>query len=338
MITVPLSLAGGRYDVVIGEGAAKLLAEVIHRLGATKAAVVTQDGISHEVDSGIEQFTVRIQAGEAAKTMATVEALCRGFAAAGLTRRDVIVALGGGVVTDTAGFAAASYHRGTPVVHVPTTLLSQVDAAIGGKTGVNLPEGKNLVGAFWQPAAVICDTGLLDTLPEREWLSGLGEVAKCKLLGAEVSAQSARDEMVAACVRLKAEVVSDDEREVPGRRDLLNYGHTLAHALETIGDYDLRHGEAVAVGLAFAAHLAQRLGRINTGRQADILQTVSGYGLPVSPPPGLDLDAIISLMERDKKSRGGMRFVLDGARGVETVGVELADVRDALADFTKLAG
>src|SRR5262249_28654501 len=154
------------------------------------------------------------------------------------------------------GFAAAVYHRGVAVIGVPTTLLGQVDAAIGGKTGVNLPEGKNLVGAFWQPAAVLCDVETLETLPPREYLSGLGEMAKYAFLGADGLRDLALGDAVAACVACKAAVVGADEREgTAGRRVLLNYGHTLAHALETVGQYDLRHGEAVAIGLAFAARL-----------------------------------------------------------------------------------
>ena len=325
------------YEVYIGEGATDSLKEAVAGVGASRAVVVTQRSIGIAVESGLPQSTLFMESGEEAKSLATVERLSRGFAEAALTRQDVVIALGGGVVTDTAGFAAASYHRGTPVIHVPTTLLAQVDAAIGGKTGVNLPEGKNLVGAFWQPSAVICDTGLLRTLPEREWLSGLGEVAKCELLGAPVTAESSPDDMVVGCVRLKAEIVVEDERETSGRRDLLNYGHTLAHALETEGGYDLRHGEAVAIGLAFAAALATRLGRIDESREAAIVSTIGRYGLPVTAPPASNVDVLMELLRRDKKARSGMRMVLDGRNGVEPVAVDEVDVRAALQDFVRLA-
>jgi 5-deoxy-5-amino-3-dehydroquinate synthase len=330
---VTVGLGGRAYEVMIGDQASEGLADEISRIGAKRAVVVTQKGIGHEVDAGIPQHCVAIGSGEEAKTLATVEFLCREFAKAGLTRSDVVVALGGGVVTDTAGFAAASYHRGTPVIHVPTTLLAQVDAAIGGKTGVNLPEGKNLVGAFWQPAAVLCDTALLATLPNREWRSGLGEVVKCELLGAPVRETSSAQEMVAACVRLKADIVTADERETSGRRDLLNYGHTLGHALETVGAYDLRHGEAVAIGLVFAARLAHRLGRISGDRVEEFTARVSAYGLPTIPPPGLDPQAIMSAMQRDKKAQRGLRLVLDGANGVESVDVEPEPVLTTLGAF-----
>jgi len=205
-------------------------------------------------------------------------------------------------------------------VHVATSLLAQVDAAIGGKTGVNLPEGKNLVGAFWQPAAVLCDTEVLETLPPREYRSGLGEMAKYAFLGVERLPDLALDEAVAACVRCKAGIVGADERE-SGLRAILNYGHTLGHALETAGRYDLRHGEAVAVGLMFAAHLARRLGRIDEARVGEHRAVIGGYDLPAKLPPGAvgQIDELVDLMARDKKAVAGHTFVLDGPRGVEVV-------------------
>jgi 5-deoxy-5-amino-3-dehydroquinate synthase len=205
------------------------------------------------------------------------------------------------------------------VIHVPTSLLGQVDAAIGGKTGVNLPEGKNLVGAFWQPAAVICDVETLGTLPPREYRSGLGEMAKYAFLGVPDLTALPLDEQVAACVACKVEVVSADERE-SGRRALLNYGHTLAHALEAAAGYEgLLHGEAVAVGLAFAARLAQRLGRIDSARVAEHDRVVASFDLPTGLPAGSRVETLMTLMARDKKAVSGLTFVLDGPRGLEVV-------------------
>jgi 5-deoxy-5-amino-3-dehydroquinate synthase len=317
VISVPVDLGDRSYDVLVGHGARHRLLEVLPD-GAARAAVVTQPSIGVVVDPGVEHQVFLMDEGEEAKCMETVEELCRQFARWGLTRADVVVAVGGGVVTDTAGFAAAAYHRGVPVVHVPTTLLGQVDAAIGGKTGVNLPEGKNLVGAFWQPSAVLCDTEVLSTLPPREYASGLGEMAKYHFLGGEGLEDLPLDERVAACVRIKADVVTSDERE-SGRRALLNYGHTLAHALEIAGRYDLRHGEAVAVGLVFAARLAARMERIDDERVAYHYKVVEGYGLPSALPAGVDANELIALMRRDKKALAGLTFVLDGPRGVEVV-------------------
>lgn len=330
MITVPVGLADGRgYDVVVGDGARHRLAEVLPP-GARRAAVVTQAGVGVDVDPGIEHAVLTIGEGEPAKTLGTVEQLCRSFAARGLTRRDVVVAVGGGLVTDVAGFAAAVYHRGIPVVHVATTLLAQIDAAIGGKTGVNLPEGKNLVGAFWQPAAVLCDTEVLAALPPRELRSGLGELAKYHFLGGGDLDALPIDERVARCVAIKAEVVVADERE-GGRRVVLNYGHTLGHALEVAGRFDLRHGEAVAVGLVYAAEVARALGRIDDERVAEHRRVVAAYGLPGTLPADTDPDEIIELFARDKKALDGITFVLDGPAGVEPViGIDDAVLRDAL--------
>jgi 5-deoxy-5-amino-3-dehydroquinate synthase len=318
---IPVPLGGDRsYDVIVGDGARHRLVGVVPS-AARRAAVVTQPGIGVEVDSGREQQVFTIGVGERSKQMATVESLCSSFARWGLTRTDVVVSVGGGMVTDVAGFAAAVYHRGTAVVHVPTTLLGQVDAAIGGKTGVNLAEGKNLVGAFWQPTAVLCDTEVLASLPEREWRSGRGEVAKYAFLGGEGVETLPLVEQVAACVRIKADVVASDERE-SGRRAKLNYGHTIAHALETVGAYDLRHGEAVAIGLVGAAELARSLGRIDDARVAEHRRIVAAYDLPLRPPEGMDAAALVEVMRRDKKvagGDGGLTFVLDGPVGVETV-------------------
>ena len=268
--------------------------------------------------------------GEQSKSMATVESLCRQFAQWGLTRADCVVAVGGGIVTDTAGYAAASYHRGVPVVHVSTTLVGQVDAAIGGKTGVNIPEGKNLIGAYWQPSGVVCDTGLLSTLPPREYRCGLGEIAKYHFLGGEGLDALPIDEQVAACVAIKAAVVASDERE-GGARATLNYGHTLAHAIEIAGDHDLRHGEAVAIGLIFAAELALRLGRIDEDRVAEHRRVVGAYDLPLTLPTGLENSELIALMGRDKKALDGITFVLDGPNGVESVtGVNVSLIEDSI--------
>jgi 5-deoxy-5-amino-3-dehydroquinate synthase len=324
-IVVPVALGDRGYDVVVGHGARHDLAAVVPA-ASRRVAVITQEGIGVEVDPGRDHRVLHMGDGEGAKTMATVERLCRELARWGFTRADTVVAVGGGIVTDTAGFTAAAYHRGVPVVHVATTLLAQVDAAIGGKTGVNLPEGKNLVGAFWQPAAVLCDTEVLATMPPREARSGLGELAKYHFLGGGDLDALPLDERVAACVRIKADVVAADERE-GGRRATLNYGHTLAHALEIEGAHDLRHGEAVAIGLVFAAELARRLGRIDDARVAEHRRVVAAYDLPGRLPPGADRDELVVLMGRDKKAIDGLTFVLDGPRGVEPVtGVGRADL------------
>jgi len=351
-VIVPVELGERRYDVIIGEGVRHRLAETVAETvpGAVRAAVVTQEGIGVDVDPGVpfERFTV--PDGEGAKSLGEMERLCRGFAASGLSRSDVVIAVGGGVVTDLAGFAAASFQRGTAYVNVATTLLGQVDAAVGGKTGVNIPEGKNLVGAFWQPKAVLCDTEVLASLPPREWASGRGEMAKYAFLGGVAGAGGDPDasllalslpEQVARCVAIKADVVASDERE-GDRRMLLNYGHTLAHALEAstfdgAAGWDLRHGEAVAIGLVFAAMLARRLGRIDDGRVALHRQVVGGFDLAARLPGGADPDRLVSFMARDKKAHHDLTFVLDGPSGVEAVrGIDAADVVATLAEMERM--
>ena len=329
MLTVRVALAQRSYDVLVGPGARNELGAVLPP-GVGKVAVVTQASIGVEVDPGVEHKLFLLGEGEDAKSLASIEQLCRELSRWGLNRGDCLVAVGGGLVTDVGGFAAAVYHRGIPVVHVATTLLGMVDAAIGGKTGVNLPEGKNLVGAYWQPSAVLCDTELLATLPPREWRSGCGEMAKYHFLTGDDLMALPIEERIARCVEIKAAVVADDEREAEGRA-LLNYGHTLAHALETAGRYDLRHGEAVGIGLVYAAEVAHRLGRIDVGRVEEHRAVVEAYELPESLPPEADTDELITLMGRDKKALGAVTFVLDGPRGLEVVrGIDRSDLVAAL--------
>ena len=353
MITVSVPLDQNPYDVIVGDGARRCLADTIAQLAEPPrhAAIVTEGKLGEEpwfseIDPGIPFGVHEISGGEPRKTLDAVLELCRAFSQSGLSRKDVVVAVGGGVVTDLAGFAAAVYLRGVRYVNVATSLLAQVDAAIGGKTGANLPEGKNLVGSFWQPSAVICDTETLSTLPDREVLCGRGEMAKYALLGGSRPGISLLElplaDQVARCAAIKARIVAEDERE-GGRRAVLNYGHTLAHALEAIvladdppgvGDDGLRHGEAVAVGLVFAAHLARRLDRIDDGRVEQHRRVVERYGLSASLPSGLDPAQVVAYMSRDKKAHHDLTFVLDGPSGVEVVAnVAPADVVATLAEM-----
>jgi len=342
MREIPVELGSRSYPVLIGRGVRHELARFVPS-SAQQVFVVTQAAVEKagwlaDLDPGLPFEVSAMPEGEENKTLATVEELCRRFARAGLSRADVVVAMGGGIVTDVAGFAAATYHRGTAYVNIPTTLLGQVDAAIGGKTGVNLPEGKNLVGAFWQPRAVLCDTETLDSLPRREWACGQGEMAKYAFLGEPPRPETDIDEQVARCVAIKAEVVTADERE-GDRRMILNYGHTLAHALEGVGladhpEWDLRHGEAVAIGVVFAALLAQRLGRIDGAKVKEHRAVVGGYDLPSALPEGAVAAELVTFMGRDKKAQQDLTFVLDGPEGVEVVrGVDRADVLATLADM-----
>ncbi len=321
MQLVEVNLRDRSYPVYVGSKAIELIGELIPA-NANKVAIITQVGIPWTVQSDRKELTIQLADGETAKTLSVVEDTCRKLAMAGFTRNDVIVALGGGVVTDVGGFVAAVYHRGIRFINIATTLLGQVDAAIGGKTGVNLIEGKNLIGAFWQPTAVLCDTDTLTTLPSREYRSGLGEIAKYHFLGSVPQVPqpttSVGAKVIAACIKIKADVVAADERE-GNKRAILNYGHTLAHALETAGKYDLRHGEAVAIGIAFAAQVAHKLDRITDQRMAKHYQVLTGYGLPTELPNNFDHEKLLTLFQRDKKAIDGLTMVLDGPNGVEPV-------------------
>ncbi|MBM3660724.1 MAG: 3-dehydroquinate synthase [Actinobacteria bacterium] len=334
---------GDGYDVVVSEDA---LADVWLALAPRKrVGLVSQAGVFEHHGAavigsldraGVEVIRTAIGDGEDAKSMATVQQLCRLWAREGLLRGDAVVALGGGVVGDTAGFAAAVYHRGIAVLQCPTTLLAMVDAAIGGKTAVNLPEGKNLVGAFHQPVGVLADVSTLATLPDREYRAGLGEVAKyalmddaiddggiARILAEQRAAVEGRDvaaltDLVTRSAAIKARVVTADPEERTGLRATLNYGHTLAHALETVGHHDLHHGEAVAVGLVFAGALAAAMERIPVAAAEDHRTLVAGLGLPTEAP-GLPAGDLLAVMRRDKKASGGLTFVLQGPYGLESI-------------------
>jgi 5-deoxy-5-amino-3-dehydroquinate synthase len=286
---------------------------------AKRAVIVTQKEIGFVVKPKIDSTTVLIGNGEQHKNLQTIEMLSQKFAEIGLTRNDVVIGLGGGMVTDVAGFAAASWHRGTPVLHVSTSLVGMVDAAIGGKTGVNIDQGKNLVGAFWQPCAVVCDLDALKTLPGREMRCGLGEVAKYHFLTGDDLLALEMPQRIARCVEIKAKIVAADERESGGRA-LLNYGHTLAHALERSSNFSLAHGEAVAVGMIYAAHLAHAMQRISQARVEEHYKIIGQtYGLKVKPDERVNRKELIELMRHDKKAVSGLTFVLDGASGIEVV-------------------
>ncbi|MER5889014.1 3-dehydroquinate synthase family protein [Streptomyces sp. NPDC001941] len=325
MASVPLRLKDHAYDVLIGPGVRHRLADTVRRLGAARAVVVSARPAEWVPDTGVETLLLPARDGEEDKTLATVEALCGAFVRSGLTRNDVVVSCGGGTTTDVVGLAAALYHRGVPVVHLPTSLLAQVDASVGGKTAVNLPHGKNLVGAYWQPSAVLCDTDYLSTLPARELRNGYGEIARCHFIGAPDLRGLPLERQIEASVRLKARVVEADERDA-GPRHVLNYGHTLGHALERATDYALRHGEGVAVGTVFAGRLAAALGRVDAARAAEHEDVVRSYGLPAALPEGVGTRELVRLMRHDKKALDGLAFVLDGPGGAALVGDVPEDV------------
>ena len=306
----------------------------------------------------METARIELEPGEQAKTLASVARIYDALVDFTADRRTVVVAVGGGVVGDTAGFAAATYARGIPFVQIPTTLLAHVDSSVGGKVGVNHPQGKNLIGAFHQPLGVFVDTATLDTLPDRDYRSGLAEVVKYGVildsdffayLESHIDELNRRDadvlrHVISRSCRLKADVVERDEYELTGLRAVLNYGHTFGHAYEAISGYgDLRHGEAVAIGMVNASRLAERLGRVDssvTGRQASLLKC---FRLPTRLPPtfAAEVDVVLDRMRLDKKAVAGtLRFVLPTRIGhVELIdGVAEDDVRAVLSEALTMAG
>ena len=343
-ITVPLG--SEPYDVVLEASARRQVASFLanHCPRAQVGVIVTSPSLRtmpwFDLDLGITTHVIEVPDGELAKNFVVLARLCEQLADLQLSRDDVIVAVGGGAITDLAGFAAAVYLRGIAVLQVPSTLVGQVDAAIGGKTAINLSAGKNLVGSFHQPRRVFCDFDTLTTLPERERLSGLGEVAKCWLLegrSATELADTSLGDLITLCVRLKADVVAEDEFE-GGRRALLNYGHTLGHAIEVLSlarnADEIRHGEAVAIGLAFAVRLAHRLGRVEPDAIANHDEVLRTFGLGQRVPTGLSSEDIVNAMGHDKKAHHDLTFVLAGPRGFEVVsGVERAVVEQVLESF-----
>jgi 3-dehydroquinate synthase len=312
---------GGRYAVVVRSGAcADLPALVAERHPGARIAVIADADVVAILGSPIAGAeTITFAAGEASKSRATWAGLTDQLLAARFDRHSVIVAFGGGVTTDLAGFVAATYLRGVPWIAVPTTTLSMLDAAIGGKTGVDTPHGKNLVGAFHPPTAVVCDPALLTTLPDRRFREGLAEAVKhgvildaryAEWIMANAAAILQRDQTVLAqlirrSVEIKAEVVMADEHE-GDRRAVLNAGHTVAHALERATDYAVPHGEAVAIGLVTETRIAEQ-GSIAAAGTADYITTLcAALGLPTALPAGVSAAALVDGMQSDKKNRDGV--------------------------------
>jgi shikimate kinase / 3-dehydroquinate synthase len=338
------SSASGEYPAAVGQGAADLLTRVRGDAGlparwfaiADRAVLRDHAGLLPEIEA-----TIETAGGEESKTLAEAERVLRELADVGARRDDGVLALGGGVVGDLAGFCAATYQRGIALAHLPTSLVAQVDSAYGGKTGVDLPGGKNYVGAYHQPVAVLADTRALPTLPPEELAAGYAEVLKTALIAGGTLWERVRklgdlretdlDEVIFACARTKLAVVASDERDA-GRRAVLNLGHTVGHAIEAATDYrGYRHGEAVALGLLAALRLSGA---------GDLCAEVSGlldsHGLPTSLDPGVDPEAVLAAVERDKKRTAeGVGFVLLERPGEPRIGqrVDPASVREAVEEL-----
>lgn len=364
--TVNVGLGDRAYDIVIGRGIADSLAARIAALKpGARLAIVTDENVAKvhlaKIESqlsaaGMTTSRIVVPPGEGSKSFASFERVCDALIEAKIERNDLIVALGGGVVGDLAGYAAASVRRGLDFVQVPTTLLAQVDSSVGGKTGINSRHGKNLVGAFHQPILVIADTALLDTLPERDFRAGYAEVVKFGLLGDAAFFEwlddnwrgvfeggPAREHAIAVACRGKAGVVARDERET-GERALLNLGHTFGHAFEAAAGFSekLLHGEAVSLGIACAFEFSTRLGLLPSNETGRVAEHLASVGLPtrVQDVPALrtDADALMALIGQDKKvKRGKLTFILLRGIGQAFVAsdVDPAEVRAFLAEKLK---
>lgn len=338
-------LAERSYTIEIGTG---MLSRVVDHAGShtTHVVVITDEHVEEPHAAAVADALARrqidvdlvvIEAGETSKSVETAQDLWDKLLDLGADRKTLVAAVGGGVVGDLAGFVAASFARGLAFLQVPTTLLAMVDSSVGGKVGVNLPGAKNMVGAFWQPRAVVIDTDVLATLPPREYRAGLAEVVKYGVildadffawLEAHVAEINAREpatvrRLIARSCQLKAGVVAADEREQAGLRAALNYGHTFCHAFETLTGYSqLLHGEAVAMGMLCASRLAERLGRIDASITTRQQRLLAAFGLPLDVPEHLDPDLVLRAMSHDKKvEHGRLRFILPARLGrVELVG------------------
>lgn len=325
-LRVDVALGERSYPILIGHGLLEEMAPYFADLQPSQLALITHPVLEQPyavplvrslMRTGIPVHILTVPSGERTKRWGVVGRLLRQMAQRALDRRCVVVALGGGVIGDLAGFVAACYLRGVRYVQIPTTLLAQVDSSVGGKTGVNLPEGKNLVGAFHQPVLVVIDTATLQTLPRRQFRAGLAEVMKYGIIADEALWQRVQQErellrqgwsdaipeIIYRCCQIKARIVSEDETE-QGLRAILNFGHTVGHALEAACGYRrLLHGEAVSIGMVTEALLGEWVGVTPAGTAAEIASTLHALGLPISLPAGIDSAALLSLMQRDKKAR-----------------------------------
>jgi 3-dehydroquinate synthase len=345
-----------KYQVFVGRD---ILEEIQNHLeGASRIAVIhpasmqVLAGQLRQQFSGIESISIEVPDAENAKTSSVLEFCWMALGKAGFTRNDIIVSLGGGATTDLAGFVAATWLRGIRVIHVPTTLLAMVDAAVGGKTGINTSEGKNLVGAIYSPAVVVCDMNFLDTQARDDYIGGLAEVIKCgfirdqKILdliesdleGAQSSNWTHAPEIISRAIQVKSDVVGGDLRETLGTsagREILNYGHTFGHAVERVENYTWRHGNAVSVGMMFVANLAQLAGLLDPEIVVRHRKILSGVGLPVTYPGGT-FNELHDAMRIDKKSRGSkLRFIVLEQVGKPTI-LEDPDTALLIAAHAKL--
>ncbi|CAN5308219.1 3-dehydroquinate synthase [soil metagenome] len=349
MRTISVAAGGAAYQVVVGAGALTSLGERLRNLvrgplcamvADTHTAALFASAVGDSLRAaGFEPVALTVPAGETSKSLEQVGLVCDGMAAAGLDRSSFVVAVGGGVVGDLAGFAAAIYHRGIPSVQVPTTLLAQVDSSIGGKTAVNSTCGKNLLGAVHQPVLVVADVETLRSLPRRELHQGFAEIIKHAVIADpslfEMLAETDLTELVCRNVEIKAAIVARDEQDISGERAVLNFGHTVGHAIERAAEYGtLLHGEAVSLGMVAACEVSVRRAGLREEERQKVVQALASFGLPTRLPAGFPREAILPALLRDKKfEQGQVRFVVTPRLGEAhlAMNVTLEDITAAIA-------
>lgn len=352
MTPIVIQAGSQKYEALVGSQLLEKIGALLAEKFRGPACAIVSDGnvaplfaptvVRSLTDAGFRPGLITVPAGESSKSLRQAEKICDQMIAAGLDRSSFVVALGGGVVGDLAGFVAAIYHRGIPHVQVPTTLLAQVDSSIGGKTGVNTVAGKNLIGVFHQPTLVISDVDSLATLPPREWKQGFAEMIKHAIIRDAAMFETLQHfdrKEIAALVRrnveIKAAIVAADERETTGERALLNFGHTVGHAIERAGEYrDFLHGEAVSLGIVAACELSTRRTGLSETACGKIVRTLEAFDLPTRLPANFPREKIIEAIQFDKKfERGAVRFVVTPAIGSARIAtdVTMEDVETAIA-------
>ena len=351
MTPINIQAGGQSYEVLVGAGLLEQAGELLAgKFAGRSSAIVSDENVAalfvptlvrSLTKAGFRPTLISIPAGEESKSLSRVEAICQELSEAGLDRSSFLVALGGGMVGDLTGFVAAIYHRGIPVVQMPTTLLAQVDSSIGGKTAVNTGAGKNMIGAWHQPALVISDTDTLATLPAREWKQGFAEIIKHAIIRDAAMFELLREfdrKNVATLVRrnvaIKGAIVEADERETKGQRALLNFGHTVGHAIERAGGYRVfLHGEAVSLGIVVACDISVRKAGLSETERERIVEALRAFELPTSLPPEFPREKILATIRFDKKFQGGeVRFVVTPAIGSACVAtdVTMEDIEQAI--------
>lgn len=351
--SISVSSSRHSYDVLVGRGHLTALGTAIRarlpKLGE-RCAVITDAHVEPIYGpavkaslqaAGFDPVLVAVPAGESSKSLSAVESVCAELIAGGVDRRSVVVSVGGGVIGDLAGFVAAIYHRGIPIVQVPTTIVAQVDSAIGGKTGVNTAGGKNLLGAVHPPSLVLADVATLDSLPARQFREGFAEIIKHGVIADRAMLESLSEfdrsqditPLIARNVGIKAAIVAADEFETNGGRATLNFGHTVGHAIEAVAGYGrFHHGEAVAIGIVVALHLSVTKARLDEAGRALVLARLEQFGLPMQVPADLATDALLAAMRRDKKfEAGAIRFILTRRLGTAHVAEDVTEAEIARA-------